>query len=100
MALSAMAVVLVAASGLTLLLLLTACYRWCAVVRGSQASQRSGIAVVDITAEEMLYESVQPMPQVPPPVFPDEPPPSYASIAREERRQQRRLRMATQRMRV
>lgn len=128
-----MQVVLIAAAGLCLLLLLSACYRWCALIKrvresGQEniVSRRTNISMIGTTppqprrsvgstyseevGSEIFYDSayplsqqlppytIRPPPYEIPPVFPDEPPPSYASIAREERRQQHRIRIATTRI--
>lgn len=125
-----MHVVLIATAGLCLLLLLSACYRWCKLIHRVRESLQettvphcTAIAVVDTTpsqprrsvgsahseeaGSEIFYDlayplshqlppyTIRPPPYEIPPVFPDEPPPSYASIAREERRQQQRSRIAT-----
>jgi hypothetical protein len=126
-----MDVVLIATGSLCLLLLLTACYRWCKLINRDAESRQentacpTSIAVVGTApyqprrsvgnaySEEagsgIFYDSayphshqlppytIRPPPYEPPPVFPDEPPPSYASVAREERRQHQRIRIASSR---
>ncbi|XP_023719148.1 uncharacterized protein LOC111870817 [Cryptotermes secundus] len=105
MDLSAMRVVLIAAAGLCLFILLAACYRWCSLVNRNRASgedsiisRRTSIAVIGSTppqtrrssgstySEEVghdtvLYESVYPLPQQLPPYSmrppPYKPPPVF-----------------------